>query len=737
MQEDIQFRHIVIPIAVGLATLCCAGTVAAQQNEGSGAVLEEVTVTATRIRESVQDIPVSVTALSEQQMELRNVENTRDLQASVPNISISANTGTASGGRIFIRGIGDDESRIGADSAVAAYVDDVYLARQTGALIDALDLERIEVLRGPQGTLYGRNATGGAIKYVSRKPDTEASTLDLYATVGDYDRYDLKAVGNLALGGSTGVRASILKRERDGVFYAWSDGRDIGRFDTTAARVAFRHVFSNDWSVYGAVDYVDDKSDPVPTSIPEGFDRDNNIYTLDPPLSVNCSDPAQALWSGCFEDYSSQVKSTGYTLDIIGPIGNFTFRSLTGYRELEDDLNSNFGSFNYLQQTDQDQLSQEFTLESAFTGPLNFIAGVYYFEEDANLDFVFALPQTLNVQTTAWALFGEATWTFSESWQLVGGLRYTDEEKDFIGRNILFTDVLGLPGFINEDHRSFDDTNYRLALQYRMTSDVMFYGSISNGFKSGGYSSDCFSPVPACFNPVAPEEVTTWELGLRSEWFDNRWRVNFTYFDNQYDDLQLGGSTRQGFIRFNVPEVATNGFELESVFAATDNLSFDGYIAYLDGEYKKVDQNSIDAIAGLGPNPKCGGQIPDATCVLNNFKLKNAPEWNYMLAANYVSKFENGYSMMFRLSAAYEDWSYNLVGNPEEIKRDETTLVDARIALNGRNDRWSVALWGKNLTDEVYYPAATTVGAAAMGVPGLAFPGQPRTYGIDFRYSFR
>jgi iron complex outermembrane receptor protein len=707
----------------------------AQTESESNVVLEEVTVTASRIEQSLQDVPVAVTALTNVDMELRNIDNTRDLQSSVPNISISANTGTASGGRIFIRGIGDDESRIGADSAVAAYVDGVYLARQTGALLDLLDLERIEVLRGPQGTLYGRNATGGAIKYQTIRPDTGANTLDLYATAGNYSRFDLKAVGNLAIGNSTAVRGSIMSKNRDGVFEAWSDGSDINEWNSTAARLALQHEFAGGWLLYAALDYVKDKSEPVPTSIPEGFDRDNDIYTLDPAEGLDCSIPAFANWSGCWEDYSSTVETTGFTMDITGPIGDFyTFKSITGYRELEDDLDSNFGIFNYQQQTDQDQFSQEFTLESGYDGPLNFIGGLYYFKEDANLDFLFALQQTLRIKTDAWAVFGEARWDITDSWRVIGGIRYTDEEKDFVGQNVTLAAV---PGFSFTDKSSFDDTNYRLALQWSVTQDVMLYTSYATGFKSGGYSSDCFGPVPACFNPVDPESVKTWEVGMRSEFINNRLRLNITYFDNTYEDLQLGGSTPQGFIRFNVPEVETNGFEAEFTFAATENLTFDGYIANLKGNYVELDENSIVAIAGSDPNPKCGGQIPDEACVINNFDLKNAPEWNYMLGGTYHLQMQSGYFFNFRLSAAYEDDSYNLVANPEAVKRDETTIWDARISFANPNDTWSISLWGKNLSDEVYYPAATTVGVGAIpGIPGLAFPGQPRTYGVDFRYSF-
>ena len=694
--------------------------------------LEEVIVTAKRMEESLQDIPVSVTALSAEQMELRNIENTRDLQASVPNISIAANTGTASGGRIFIRGIGDDESRIGADSAVAAYIDDVYLARQTGALIDLLDLERIEVLRGPQGTLYGRNATGGAIKYVSKRPNTEMSSLDLYATVGNYSRFDLKAVGNVAIGENTGIRLSAMRRERDGQFIAWSDGDDIGETETTAARVAFQHNFDNDWSVYIAADMVNDESDPVPTSIPEGFDADDNIWTLDPSSNADCTKPAFAAWTGCFEGYDSEVKTMGVTMDISGPIGNFNFRSLTGYREVEDDITSNFATAVYTQQTDQDQISQEFTIDSNFEGAFNFIAGFYYFEEDANLDFTFFLPQTLNIETKAWALFGEGTFNVTEQFVILGGVRYTDEKKDFVGRNILFTDILGFPGFAFEDERSFDDTSFRLALQYYMNDDVMFYGSYATGFKSGGYSSDCFGPVPVCFNPVEPEEVKTWEIGLRSEFLDNRLRLNITYFDNSYDNLQLGGTTPRGFVRFNVPEVATNGFELETVFQVTENFYLDGYLAYLNGEYKELNEDAVVAIGGTAPSAKCGGQVPDANCIINNFELKNAPKWNWMLAGNYVTTLSSGYSLTFRASVAWEDDSFNLVANPEFINRPETTIVDARVSLGSPDDNWSVSLWGKNLTDEVYYPAAVTIGNTAMGVPGVTFPGQARTWGRRF-----
>lgn len=603
-------------------------------------------------------------------------------------------------------------------------------------MLDLLDLERIEVLRGPQGTLYGRNATGGAIKYVSKRPETGVNELDLYATLGNFSRFDAKAVGNFALGANTAIRASVLRRTQDGAFTAWSDGDDIGEVDATSARVALLHDFGNEWTLYAAVDTVQDDTDPIPTSLPEGFDVDNDVFTLDPAPGVDCTDPAESVWSGCFENYSSEVESFGALLEISGPLGDFTFRSLTGYREVEDDLDTNFGSFNFQQQTDQDQFSQEFTLTSDFDGPFNFVSGLYYFEEDANLDYLFAIPATLRVKTDAWAVFGEGTFQFTEYWELRAGIRYTDESKDMLGRSIFFTDVLGLDGFVRDDERSFDSTDYRLALQYHVNSDVMFYGSYTTGFKSGGYSPDCFSPLPVCMNPVRPESVDTWEIGTRGELFGNRLRLNITYFDNTYEDLQLGGSTPQGFIRYNVPEVETDGLEVEWLFQATSNLTLDGYVAYSDGSYTEVDQNTIVAIGGTLPNPVCGGEVPDEACLLNNFELKNLPEWSYAVAGSYLTTMANGYELSTRVSLSYEDETFHLVGNTPEIKREDTTLVDARITLADPGDKWSVSLWGKNLTDEVYYPAGTTVGRDAIGVVGLVFPAMPRTFGADLRYTF-
>jgi iron complex outermembrane receptor protein len=527
-----------------------------------------------------------------------------------------------------------------------------------------------------------------------------------------------------------------MSRDQDGAFIAWSDGSELGKVDSLSGRVALLHDFANDWSLYLAVDVVDDDTQPIPTSIPEGYDADNNVFTTDPAAGVDCNKPTQALWSGCFEDYSSNVKTWGTNMEIQGPLFGLDFRSITGYRELDDDLDSNFGNFNYQQQTTQDQFSQEFILSSAYDGPFNFVTGLYYFEEDASLDYLFALPATISVNTDAWAIYGEGTYKFTDAWELRAGLRYTDESKDMSGRSIFFTDVLGAPGYARVDKRNFDSTDYRLALQYYATDDIMLFASNTTGFKSGGYSPDCFSPLPVCMNPVEPESVDTWEVGARTELVDNRLRLNFTYFYNTYDDLQLGGSTPAGFIRYNVPEVQTDGVEIEWTFQATENFTLDGFVAYNDGAYTEVNQTAIVAIAGAGPNPICGGQIPDADCLYNNFDLKNLPEWIYAVAGNHFASLGDGYDLQTRVSVAYEDESFNLTGNPSAIKREDTTMVDARVTLINPNNTWSVALWGKNLLDEVYYPSATTVGAAALGVPGLAFAGMPRTYGVDLRYTF-
>ncbi len=695
------------------------------------AQIEEIIVTAQRREATLQEVPASVTALGAGALETKQITNVRDLQLQIPNLNIATNTGTASAARVFLRGIGEDESRGAVDQAVGIYVDDVFIGRSVGSLMDLVDLERVEVLRGPQGTLYGRNSNGGAIRLVSKKPDTEESNFEVGGTLGSDSRFDGQLKGNLALSDTTAIRASFLSRNRDGFHdlvpngdFA-GQGRNVGEVSTNAFRVALYHEFSDAWSVNLSLDRTDDESDPIPDSAAPPNDADNNLFTIEPLTGTTCSGAAPANFQpiGCFTAYSSSVEAQGLGLNVTGAFDDYTFKSLTGYRDMEDSLASRIG-FPYRQATDQEQLSQEFSVTSDLDGPMNFVAGLYLFSEEVQLNSTFVFDFSVNVQTDAWAAFAHGTYDLSEALTLTAGLRYTDEERDVRASNLTFETGAGLWSAIRE--LSYSKTTYNLALDYEFADGVMAYASFATGFKSGGASPDCFAPT-ACFLPVDEEEVETFELGLRSDLLDDKLRLNLTYFFNTYEGLQIGATVPGlGFTRFNVNETEISGIELEAVLQPTENLTLNAILGWLDGEYTDVNDSQAGGLTNDGV--PCPGGVATIECALG-LELKNAPEFKGTLGAVYTVPLTAG-NLTFAADLAFEDDSWSLVANsPPHALTQVDTIINARVAFAPQDDRWQVALWGKNLTDEEYARAASAGSFTQYASP-------PLTFGVDARFRF-
>ena len=699
--------------------------------QGNTLEIEEIVVTAQRREQSMQEVPLAVTSLGPEQMELKQIANMADLQYQVPNISIATNTGTANGARIFLRGVGEDESRVSADPAVGIYVDGIYVGRQVGALFDLVDLERIEVLRGPQGTLYGRNSNGGAIKLVSKRPQTDRNTIDFKVTAGNESKWDTKITGNLVISDSTAVRATLLTKNRDGFHtlnpngdFAGQAGTNVGKIDTRAIRLAIAHDFAEDWSASLSLDYTNDESDPVPDSVAPPNDSDKDLFTIEPVPGQVCSEatPSAFLGIGCSTNYFSEVETTGVTLNVAGDMGDYTVAFLTGYRQMEDDLSSRIG-FPYQQQTDQNQFSQEATLTSTYAGPFNFVTGLYYFAEDAQLDSVFVFPFELRVETEAIAVFFQSTYDITDTFILTTGVRYTDEIKDL--------DALAVELNRSEiESADFTNTTFTVSLNNMFTENVMGYVSFATGFKSGGWSPDCFSPT-ACFLPVDEEELDTVEIGLRSDLMDNRLRLNLTYFYNQYDNLQIAARVPGlGFTRFNVNETEISGLEVELVLRASENFTINATFGAIDAEYKALTLDQAGGLTNVGSSPGCGGDV-SINCALG-LDLKNAPESKGTIGIIHTVSVGGGV-LTTGVDFSFEDDSYNLVANdPASALLDVDTLINARIAFMSEQSKWQLALWGKNLTDEKYARASV----APQSLQPSQYAANPLTWGIDFGFSF-
>ncbi len=715
--------------AVAMAGIGLGGAVAqeAEDVEFGTRRLGTVTVTAQRFEQNLQNVPVAVTALDTQALEDKQVSDLLDLQQLVPNINMATNTGTANAARIFLRGVGEDESRGAVDQAVGIYVDGVYIGRSVGALFDIVDLDSIEVLRGPQGTLYGRNTIGGAIKLNSVRPQFENSG-DIRATVGNNERYELRGTANLALAENTAVRLTALYRERDGFHDVIPNGplldqrRDgVGALHIMAYRGSLYTEFTPNWSLQLIADYTLDRSDPIPDSVAPGNDADNNIFTIEPIPGTLCTPTSTAI--GCFNSYDQRARSQGVSATVKGNIGELDFTSISAYRELEDNLVSRIG-FPYRQQTDQSQISQEFTLSSSGTGPLDWLVGGYYFSEDLLLNTTFIFPFTIDTSTESYAIFGQGTYALTDALRLTGGLRYTNESKDFAGANNL------LP-FSRTESADFDNVSFTLGADYRFNDNVLAYGKYSTGFKSGGWSPDAFSGT-AVFLPVDEETLDSFEVGLKTDLLENRVRLNAAAFFNQYEGLQIGATVPGlGFTRFNVAETEIRGFELEGIWQITDNFQLNGNLGLLSAEYTKATGDQARGLTNngagcpVGTDPANDPQI--IACALG-LDLKNAPEYKATIGALYTYPILNG-ELVLSGDVSFEDDTWSLVANsPPHARIDGPTLFNARARYQSRAG-WFVAVWGKNIADKEYYRASSANFFTT-------YASEPQTYGVDFGFRF-
>lgn len=707
-----------------------------------------IVVTAQRRAENLQDVPAAVTALSAAALEARQIADTEDLQNQIPNVVISNGTGTANSARIFFRGIGEDESRGAIDPAVGLYVDNVYLGRTVGSLVDLVDIEQVEVLRGPQGTLYGRNTNGGAIKISSVRPQLGETSLSGELGYGNYDRIQAKASANIATWDTAALRVSGLYRQRDGYFtlnpngaFASQAGTRVGDEEIYAVRASLLGELSDRWSFLAIVDYTKDKSDPTPASIIDKSDspsvvtdRDGDLFTVEPAPGVTCSaaTPANFLPVGCFTAYSSEVDAFGVSYQLTGEYDSFDISSTTAYRTLDDKLASMI-TYPYSQTTEQNQFSQELVVNTKFDGPFNFVGGAYYYNEDAFIDFNFVYPFDMETLTESFAVFGQANVDIG-ALTLTGGLRWTTEDRT-VNANAGGPLAAFGTGIVREF--STDNVTWTAKADYSITDDIMFYASYSTGAKSPGASADCFNPA-ACFAPVNEEKLDAIEAGLRTAFLDGKATFNATYFYNDYQDLQISGTLPNGaFTRINAGKARIQGVELETSIRPTYGLTIYGNASWLDAKYTDVNyqqagllSGSTNSVAGptcTGANPASATyqqQVIDCALALN---LKNAPEWKGLVGFNYEFDVGPG-EIFFGGDGAYEASSYALVSNTPGSLVEPGFRLNARIGFRGPDDRYSITLWGKNLTDKEYFRATTST--------NQVYPAPPLTFGVDVGFKF-
>lgn len=789
------------------ASTALASPLAAQEQEAASSRgaegIAEILVTARRTEESLQDTPVAVSAFSQEFLETQNVQDVVKIAEYTPSLIISKQPSSPTSASVMIRGIGQTEPSAVAEPGVGMYLDGVYIARTAGAVLDLVDLERIEVVRGPQGTLFGRNSAGGAIQLVSKRPSDDFSA-ELKGGYGSFQQWFAKGTVNTGYLGGSPFKAAIsyMHREADG----WVDNAltpdniDPYAMNSDAVWITVRGDLSDKLSVDYSFDWNDRFGAPqyfqlvaATPQVQEYFGRSASLGGDG--LITSNRRLRRGLQSG-YRDYRDgrhrwdiQSKTLGHSLTAqYDALDSLTLKSISAYREFSQDAihglsgNGNllgvvfdpssptltsvqpiitYGGQNAPQ--DQWQISQELQLLGDVQD-WKYVLGFYFFHEKAVeinrqaltmvtapgglvhlgfppavVDAVTAMNPSLDLigvnafpiqafggTAESYAIFGQVSWkpaALDERLELTGGLRHTWD-----GKTIWIEEA---PGSTLRGKQNFTNLSWLFSANYEVTDDVMVYGRVSTGYKSGGINPRA-NPGSNALNSFAPEKVLSYEAGLKAEWFSRRLRTNLALYRTDYDDRQIsqfasgtGGATS---IILNAGKAVIQGVELETVAVPVKGLTMDGSFGYTDAMYKRFDFR--DPVTDL---------IID---VADEARFSNVPKWNWHIGAQYEFSGLDFGTLTARMDYSHQSRMFffpldrvNLF-NPQVAAPSQGNL-SARLTLSDFKlsvpVKAKISIWGENLAnnDDIAYG----IDFGGIGFGGAYFR-EPRSFGIDLTLNY-
>ncbi|HZV84523.1 MAG TPA: TonB-dependent receptor, partial [Brevundimonas sp.] len=688
-------RYVKTALLAGAAWSALA-TFATAQDTGpqDGATsVDDVVVTARRRTENLQDVPIAVTAVSAETLENRGSADITELARSTPGLTLNSARGSNSTLISFIRGVGQQDPLWGFDPGVGLYIDDVYVARPQAAVLDIFDVERIEILRGPQGTLYGRNTIGGAIKYVTRRIGDDP-LISLRGSYGSYDQFDV--VGSIAgpLTENFGMSASVARYLRDGFGTNRNTGNEHYNKDVTAGRVSFEWTPTDSLFFRLAGDYVKDSSNA------------RHGHRQIAPSPANEYD----TFAGAGD--KNEVITRGVSLTGEYEANDWlTLKSITAYRDGQTRGNIDFDNqpgpiLDIPAQYDDDQFSQEF--QALVEGDRwSGVAGVYYLDATASGAFdtvVGAFNLTTltsgSVDTKSWSVFGDFSYDLTDQLAVSVGGRFTHDEKtgtvfrrQFAGiRSPFFGNSAAIPGAIRTnytDTREFEEFTPRASVSYEISPDLTAYASWGRGFKSGGFDMRGDAVLyPATVDGYDPETVETVELGLKGRLFDS-----FTFatavFDSSYEDQQITTQYPAGAAIASVVDNAGSssirGWEFEGSFRVTDSLVINGMLSYIDAQFDEF----LAYIPTLSGNTTCPTLVGCFVDVSSQRNFQNTPEWTGSISATYRHDFSDGSELAFTPSAGYRGAYQQFETAAPLLDQESYWLYDASAVWTSASDRWT------------------------------------------------
>lgn len=706
------------------------------------AVLEHVVVTAQRREESSQEVPMSVIALNMDALEKMGFHSVGDIADKVPSLSIQPDFEKASALKVYIRGVGQEKpANFERDNGVGIYLDDIYVGHGNGLATELMEVERIEVLSGPQGILYGRNTIGGAVKFISRKPSGQLGfkqTLDL----GNYDLFRSVSTLNLDEFANISSQFTVLKSDRGGWVENTGAAGDFGERESSGYRIALRWTPALNWLVDYAYDTMD--QDSISNYQQHGYVQfAPNLTNLG--VFPNRQDTS---WRGVDLDIRDDFESSGHALTVQWDISDtLTLKSITGYREFESEaLHDGVESYNVstlvASEAEQSQFSQEFLLSGGSSdGSINYHVGLYYFDEDAsqgdtelvdNYGIAAAIDAALasggaivppgladlrpwnayDIENDSKAVYGQITWNPSileRRLTLEIGARYTEDER-YLAWHKPFNEG-GAFAVDAMDSVSSDSVDPAFTVKYDWTDTISTYFRYAQAYRSGGFDSG--SERLQAFDP---EELESYELGFKSQLLDDRLLLNVALFTQEYTDIQvqffdpgLDASQPPAKVTVNAAKASTDGAELEVKYIPVEGLVLSGGVAYLDSSTTVT-------------NPFTG--------VTEDRLLFNTPQWKYNFNAEYTFRPMPIGTLSAIVSYDYRDEELAAgSSDPTDLKPDyglwgaRLGLADVPMPAGNLN----LAVWGRNLTDEEY---------EVYHAFGSVIYGEPRSYGVSLVYEF-
>lgn len=758
-----------------------AGAAAAAAAEPQSGALDEIVVTSRRVSERLQDTPISVSAFQPEDIQARSINNLGDAAGFTPNFLSNSGPTGGNDGFFFVRGVGQTDLNAATDPGVATYVDGVYLGRVIGASLDTVDLARIEVLRGPQGTFFGRNTIGGAVSVTTRDPGKELGGAFSIGG-GSRDRKRVEGSLDLPLTDQLSVLLSGLYKGQNGPVERSSDGVTFGDTLSRVGRVKVKYTASESFSATLSLER-DRITGTSSANQLVGFNAAAFSplgVPLNPLIGAFLVQPGPALFtSNSNVNPQLNLKVAGYSLTLDGKVGDVSLKSISAYRSLEHFSAGDFdgGPYSFYDQaftTRQHQISEE--LQASRKGErVTWLVGAFFYKENAFHDnqidlggnngcsyipFPFLPPQAIcsvpayqtpnvnralsnnqqiDVKDRSYALYGNASYQFSDAWSGSLGLRWSDERKQqsynfFIDNTANVFNLANLPpivlptlspnnpfvGVPTAYEKSWSEVTPSAGLQYRFTPDLQAYLTYARGFKSGGFNG---RPTPGqngqfgAIEPYDPETIDTYELGLKSEWFDRRLRFNAAAFLSNYKGIQLLAlNPATGF--FDTVNAARNevtGLELELNARPVEGLEVQSSLGFMHTKFKELSAGAI------------------ASGIVFGNKLPLTPSFNGSLGVQYRWPVFSG-NLAVRSDYTYRSEVFFSADNLGFARQGGYGLLSARATYEFAQGRLAVSAYGLNLGDKIY----VTNGQDVVSALGVAFDsvGAPREWGVDIRYKF-